>query len=1353
MSRFITNAVRRSLLDVEPDPDESLLESSLRDIYRAPAAGVVRFGQGLGDLIDTAGEFLGADLVDDWYWQEERLKDLGIQTRTIAGGFGRGLVQNALAFVPVVGAMGRLGLLAKAGQVGSGLARAAGLAESFGAAAGRYGASSVLGGAIADFVSQQGNEGRLADLAANLGGSTILTRWLETDEDDPWLEARLKNVMEGALIGPIADVGLSGLRKALMPSLKAAKLASKGKTDQIPDLIAREVEAGNLDPKILDTLGDPQNASTGSTMPQDAFQASQATEGASKGSNASEGLVDEMVGSSIFTNLRGPEDVRSEIQSGYMPLESFREVDQTKFNEEMIRDIGKAMQAGHGLGDALAGHVVNRIRYSKFKTAEDAATAMWGMSEYLKTKGVTEGPDAVGPKRTIEEMTREGSLLHQTLGNEGMIAYVNSKQDDYQSLAAEVVAINATLKGAAENFADVSMKNKIKKDLGTYGDTDEAEFYYALQVLHNSTVAAKSLTRPLGQAVVVQRGDVIDVPKSAAAEAATKVIKKEQRRLEDLKQAAKEASLKGNEDLRLIVDGLARLQEKQLEKVTKAKKPGTEGASKGTPKAPSGGRKGLDPRSYKDVDGQTLFDFMLGPDPADNLQLKQVPTGQKPTVELRMSEPSKPKDPNKPRTVEYVTLPKPDKLVDAVDAAISQNQAPRYMELLAKAARVGDKALRVTLEFYKASILSGIPTFGINGISGITNLGLQTLARTIGAGTDALRGRGTKELNDSLSLGMSVIGSAFDMVRLASLDTTESGFKGFGSVWRAITTENPQITGNTGLEITRAINLPDKPWYHPVNIAGRVVRAPFTVNQAFDESVKTIAYLGHVRAKAISEANDMIANDLPQVMAILGRDPKQGLTGAEKEAFKVMWMEFKQKMSFDTHGRAQGAINREEGLYDTEAMSFAESVGYSRDLEYGLGKTIQDTVGKHPALGFVLPFVKTPTLIFRQFVNMTPGLGQLQYAYQKRIGYLSESQALQAKGEMVIGGAIWAASGYLAMTGQVTGGGPSSKAEREVLLASGWRPYSFVITNEQGEKEYIEYRRFDPISMVMGLAADYQQARAYMDEDSASEVAMAMSLAMANNVTNKTYFTGLTELLKAVTSPDVSMKGYLQNRIASLVPNFFARASSAEDDYLREARSVLDAVKRRIPELSEDLPVKRNILGEPVTPPSGYLPFTDTLSPGMAQRISRMVSPAAFSKEVDDPVKQEIARLSYGFSLPSKDFGGVDLTKVRIKGREGYDYYQEKVGKIRINGQTLAQALSKKIKSSSYQSLPTPMDRNDEDNPRVRAIRATIQRYREKAKRDLLRESPELRRAIKALERASTAGQHKAPILQSLEDL
>ena len=67
MSRFFTNGFRQALRDRNEVSDESLLESSLRDIYRAPAAGVVRFGQGLGDLIDTAGEFLGTDFVDDWY--------------------------------------------------------------------------------------------------------------------------------------------------------------------------------------------------------------------------------------------------------------------------------------------------------------------------------------------------------------------------------------------------------------------------------------------------------------------------------------------------------------------------------------------------------------------------------------------------------------------------------------------------------------------------------------------------------------------------------------------------------------------------------------------------------------------------------------------------------------------------------------------------------------------------------------------------------------------------------------------------------------------------------------------------------------------------------------------------------------------------------------------------------------------------------------------------------------------------------------------------------------------------------------------------------------------------------------
>ncbi len=58
------------------------------------------------------------------------------------------------------------------------------------------------------------------------------------------------------MLGPLVDAGISGARKALMPSLKAAKLAAQGKQDQIPDMVLREIEAGRLTPDDLSTSPD-----------------------------------------------------------------------------------------------------------------------------------------------------------------------------------------------------------------------------------------------------------------------------------------------------------------------------------------------------------------------------------------------------------------------------------------------------------------------------------------------------------------------------------------------------------------------------------------------------------------------------------------------------------------------------------------------------------------------------------------------------------------------------------------------------------------------------------------------------------------------------------------------------------------------------------------------------------------------------------------------------------------------------------------------------------------------------------------------------------------------------------------
>jgi len=70
-------------------------------------------------------------------------------------------------------------------------------------------------GAIADLTAFDGNEGRLSDMLIEFDSDILnnsVTQYLATDEDDTEMEGRLKNVLEGMLVGGIFESVLYGIK-------------------------------------------------------------------------------------------------------------------------------------------------------------------------------------------------------------------------------------------------------------------------------------------------------------------------------------------------------------------------------------------------------------------------------------------------------------------------------------------------------------------------------------------------------------------------------------------------------------------------------------------------------------------------------------------------------------------------------------------------------------------------------------------------------------------------------------------------------------------------------------------------------------------------------------------------------------------------------------------------------------------------------------------------------------------------------------------------------------------------------------------------------------------------------------
>lgn len=419
------------------------------------------------------------------------------------------------------------------------------------------------------------------------------------------------------------------------------------------------------------------------------------------------------------------------------------------------------------------------------------------------------------------------------------------------------------------------------------------------------------------------------------------------------------------------------------------------------------------------------------------------------------------------------------------------------------------------------------------------------------------------------------------------------------------------------------------------------------------------------------------------------------------------------------------------GVMSQRALDYSRQTTFSTPLTNDpsamvttrIASRMQAAANEHPFIRFLLPFIRTPTNLLNFTINRTlpvTGMNDAKLAFSDYSRLLTHQDAAvraDAAGRLSFAFALTTTVAVAAQSGKITGGGPKNKGERDSLIQSGWQPYSIRVGDT-----YYSYKREDPFSTTIGLIADITEGVKYANErnmDGFATVTNAVVLAIARNITNKTYLTGITNVTNALSNPEQFGPTLVNQYVSSLVPfsAFLDQSKStvADDAVIRDARNMLDAVYSKVPFLAEEVTPQRNVLGEPMKKASAVGPD--------------MFSPVIYSEVTDDLILAEFGMLGHGFTPPKANKGAIDLLQFRTSsGQEAYDRWLELHGMVKLKGQTLRQALVKTIKSKDYQKL-SPATTEDYDSPRVRIIRGIISKYRAAAYEQLLKESPELREA------------------------
>lgn len=425
--------------------------------------------------------------------------------------------------------------------------------------------------------------------------------------------------------------------------------------------------------------------------------------------------------------------------------------------------------------------------------------------------------------------------------------------------------------------------------------------------------------------------------------------------------------------------------------------------------------------------------------------------------------------------------------------------------------------------------------------------------------------------------------------------------------------------------------------------------------------------------------------------------------------------------------------------------------GFFGDLQHSMS---------HPLVKLFIPFFKTPTNVMNEAFLRSP-LALAYPSVRKQI-MAGGREADMAISRIATGSAIMGTFGYMSMGlyGEdnemiILGAGPTDPGARAAMQRQGLQPYSINIRQEDGSYQSITYSRFDPVSGVLAMAADFAYYAQYEDDpDALDAVAQAATLAISEYALQMPFLQGVQEIGAALTNPDPRVRGeQLQKLFAeklgsaalSVLPtvsSFTAGIERIQDPAARSTDlppgkvpftdmevtdapiwmqgfyTALQKAKARNPFFSEGLPKDLNEWGEVRMQGTGA--GWEFWSPIRIQNTKYV--------EVD----AEMMRLGDGISRTPNKIKGVRLNRdERLRWIE-LTNSMDAMGRLPSDsgwdsGSTLLPTLNDLIFSDYYQSLP-------DNEEKMRAISNMVSDRRSAAKNMLRMERIDLDEKINAVQ-------------------
>lgn len=310
-------------------------------------------------------------------------------------------------------------------------------------------------------------------------------------------------------------------------------------------------------------------------------------------------------------------------------------------------------------------------------------------------------------------------------------------------------------------------------------------------------------------------------------------------------------------------------------------------------------------------------------------------------------------------------------------------------------------------------------------------------------------------------------------------------------------------------------------------------------------------------------------------------------------------------------------------ILNPDLMDYANTATFQQDPGSFINRMTL-AIEEVPVAKLFMPFIRTPANILAYTGQHTPVLNRFLKSYKDVMAGSDELLKAEMKGREAIGGLVIGSAGTLALSGLMTGNGPSDPEEK-ALWEKTHQPRSVKIGGK-----WVSYESLEPLATIMTITADIAMLARMGNQNLAEKFVGQMVYAVTAGVTEKSFLAGLTGLASVLDPANLSSADRVTRGLLATLNNFTPYSGARRalgnilDPYVKEVDNELQRA------LMQGAPLYK------VTQPSRIDIFTGEQITALGGGAWNALVPFRIKDAGEDPVVDTIVKMQYEYNQITK---------------------------------------------------------------------------------------------------------------------